>query len=156
MTKIAIQGGLFEGLKIASDESFEEHLNKYDVIYLDITTLISGVSDIENIVSEICKKVISEVRVAYPDAKQDDTIYETLSNVAEATGNKFFIIIDEWDALFREAKNNTDLQKEYIQLLRSLFKGSLTDKMLLGAYMTGILPIKKYGTQSALTDFYVL
>jgi hypothetical protein len=78
----------------------------------------------------------------------------TLSNVAEATGNKFFIIIDEWDALFREAKNDFDLQKEYIQLLRSLFKGALTDKMLEGAYMTGILPIKKYGTQSALTDFY--
>jgi hypothetical protein len=144
---------LFYGLKIASDESFEEHLNRYDVIYLDITTLISSVSDIKNIVSEIRKKVISEVREAYPDVKQDDTIFETLSNVAEATGNKFFIIIDEWDALFREAKNDTELQKEYIGLLRSLFKGALTDKMLIGAYMTGILPIKKYGTQSALTDF---
>jgi hypothetical protein len=144
---------LFEDLEIAKDKGFERHLNKYDVIYLDITTLISTVPDIKSIVSEIRKKVISEVREAYPDVKQDDTIFETLSNVAEATGNKFFIIIDEWDALFREAKNDTDLQKEYIQLLRSLFKGALTDKMLVGAYMTGILPIKKYGTQSALTDF---
>jgi hypothetical protein len=144
---------LFRGLKIASEKSFEEHLNRYDVIYLDITTLISSVSDIKNIVSEIRKKVISEVREAYHDVKQDDTIFETLANVAEATGNKFFIIIDEWDALFREAKNDTELQKEYIGLLRSLFKGALTDKMLIGAYMTGILPIKKYGTQSALTDF---
>jgi hypothetical protein len=145
---------LFDGLKITSDKSFNKYLNKYDVIYLDITTLISGVSDIKSIVSEIRKKVISEVRDAYPDVKHDDTIHETLSNVAEATGNKFFIIIDEWDALFREAKDDTDLLKEYIQLLRSLFKGALTDKMLVGAYMTGILPIKKYGTQSALTDFY--
>jgi hypothetical protein len=144
---------LFEGLEIEKDNTFNQYLNKYDVIYLDITTLISGISNIKNIVSEIRKKVISEVRVAYPDVKQDDTIFETLSNVAEATGNKFFIIIDEWDALFREAKNDTELQKEYIQLLRSLFKGALTDKMLVGAYMTGILPIKKYGTQSALTDF---
>jgi hypothetical protein len=69
------------------------------------------------------------------------------------TGNKFIIIIDEWDALFREAKSNTELQKEYIQLLRSLFKSSLTDKMIEAAYITGILPIKKYGTQSAMTDF---
>jgi hypothetical protein len=144
---------LFEGLEISKDETFNQYLNKYDVIYLDITTLISGVSDIKNIVSEIRKKVISEVRAAYPNVKLDDTIYETLANVAEATGNKFFIIIDEWDALFREAKHDTELQKEYIQLLRSLFKGALTDKMLVGAYMTGILPIKKYGTQSALTDF---
>jgi hypothetical protein len=144
---------LFEDLEIAKDDTFDQYLNKYDVIYLDITTLISSVPDINNIVSEIRKKVISEVRVAYPDVKHDDTIFETLSNVAEATGNKFFIIIDEWDALFREAKNDTELQKDYIQLLRSLFKGALTDKMLVGAYMTGILPIKKYGTQSALTDF---
>lgn len=33
------------------------------------------------------------------------------------------IIIDEWDALFREAPENTELQKIYIQLLRALFKG---------------------------------
>lgn len=63
------------------------------------------------------------------------------------------MIIDEWDALFREAKDHTDLQEGYIQLLRGLFKSSQTDQMIVAAYMTGILPIKKYGTQSALTDF---
>lgn len=68
-------------------------------------------------------------------------------------GNKFIVIIDEWDALFREAKKDAALQKEYLQLLRSLFKSSLTDRMIEAAYITGILPIKKYGTQSALTDF---
>jgi hypothetical protein len=145
---------LFKGLKIASDNSFNKHLNKYDVIYLDITSFISEVDDIKGIVHDIRMNIIKEVREKYSDVQQDDVLSRTLSNVAEATGNKFFIIIDEWDALFREAKNDTELQKEYIQLLRSLFKGALTDKMLVGAYMTGILPIKKYGTQSALTDFY--
>jgi hypothetical protein len=144
---------LFQGLKIASDESFEEHLNKYDVIYLDMTSFISEADNLKNVLADIRTSVIEEVRLAYPEVKQSDKISLTLSNVAEATGNKFFIIIDEWDALFREAKNDTELQKEYIGLLRSLFKGALTDKMLIGAYMTGILPIKKYGTQSALTDF---
>lgn len=58
------------------------------------------------------------------------------------------------DALFREAKYETSLQEEYIQLLRGMFKSSgQTDKMIEAAYMTGILPVKKYGTQSALTDF---
>lgn len=28
-----------------------------------------------------------------------------------------------------------------------------SDQTIIGAYMTGILPIKKYGTESALTDF---
>jgi hypothetical protein len=144
---------LFEGLEISKDRTFNQYLNKYDVIYLDITSFISEIDDIKEIVYDIRTNIIKEVREKYPDVQQDDVLSRTLSNVAEATGNKFFIIIDEWDALFREAKNDTELQKEYIQLLRSLFKGALTDKMLVGAYMTGILPIKKYGTQSALTDF---
>ncbi len=63
------------------------------------------------------------------------------------------MIIDEWDAFFREAKEMEGLQMEYLQLLRSLFKSSQTDRMIEAAYMMGILPIKKYGTQSALTDF---
>ena len=69
------------------------------------------------------------------------------------TGRKFYITIDEWDALFREAKYDQKLQEAYLQLLRSLFKSGQTSQVITGAYMTGILPIKKYGTQSALTDF---
>lgn len=145
---------LFSHYKIAGDPSFKTHLNKYDVIYLDITWFISIVKEIKNVVAYLQEKVIGELRASYPEAKQENTLAETLSKIAEATGNKFIIIIDEWDALFREAKNDKALQEEYIQLLRGLFKSSgQTDKMIEAAYMTGILPIKKYGTQSAMTDF---
>lgn len=144
---------LFANYKIAKDASFKEHLNKYDVIYLDITWFVSVTDDIKNTVSNLQNKVIEELRAAYPDVKQEQTLPETLARINEETGNKFIVIIDEWDALFREVKNDTQLQKEYILLLRALFKSSLTDKMIEAAYMTGILPIKKYGTQSAMTDF---
>jgi hypothetical protein len=144
---------LFADLEIATKKSYEEHLNKYDVIYLDITSFVSDAEDVKNVVNDIRIKIIQEVRDEYPEVKHSDILSETLSNVTEKTGNKFFVIIDEWDALFREAKNDTNLQKEYLQLLRGLFKGALTDKMIAGAYITGILPIKKYGTQSAMTDF---
>ena len=144
---------LFANLKIADDPSFREHLNRYDVIYLDMTLFISGNPDAKNIVTDLQSKVIDEVCESYPQVKKASTLFETLSHVAETTGNRFIFIIDEWDVLFREAKNDTNLQKEYIQLLRALFKSSLTDKMIEAAYMTGILPIKKYGTQSAMTDF---
>jgi hypothetical protein len=144
---------LFEDLEIASDSSFEEHLNKYDVIYLDMTLFISITKDIKNILTELQEKVIAELYVAYPSANMKRTLPEALADINENTGNKFIFIIDEWDALFREAKNDTELQKEYIQLLRGLFKSSLTDKTIEAAYITGILPIKKYGTQSAMTDF---
>lgn len=78
---------------------------------------------------------------------------ETMAKIHELTGNIFIVLIDEWDALFREAKEDAELQKEYIRLLRGLFKSDLTDRMIDAVYMTGIPPIKKYGTQSAMTDF---
>ena len=89
----------------------------------------------------------------YESVSDEHSLPIALARIAESTGRKFIVLIDEWDALFREVKRNSYVQKEYIQLLRGLFKSSLTDKMIEAAYMTGILPIKKYGTQSALTDF---
>lgn len=144
---------LFCDLKIASDSEFDKFLNKYDVIYLDITWFISTEKDVKNTVSYMQEQVIEELCNTYPFVEKENSLPMVLAKIAEMTGHRFIIIIDEWDALFREAKDDTDLQKEYIQLLRGLFKSSLTDKMVEAAYMTGILPIKKYGTQSALTDF---
>ena len=145
---------LFQDLDIAKDSSFEEHLNRYDVIYLDITWFISSADYIQNVVDILQEKVINELRETYAYVRKEKTLSETLAAVNEATGNKFIIIIDEWDALFREARDDKKTQDAYIMLLRGLFKNSaLTDKIIEGAYMTGILPIKKYGTQSAMTDF---
>lgn len=132
---------------------FGHYLNKYDVIYLDITWFISTERDINNTVSYLQEQVTEELCSVYTSVEKDSSLPLVLARIAEMTGHRFIIIIDEWDALFREAKDNTNLQMEYLQLLRGLFKSSLTDKMIEAAYMTGILPIKKYGTQSALTDF---
>ena len=144
---------LFSDLEIAKDKTFEENLNKFDVIYLDVTWFISNVKNIIDTVSYLQEQVIQELCGIYSFAGEEHSLPIVLAKIAETAECKFIIIIDEWDALFREAKDDTDLQKEYIQLLRGLFKSSLTDKMIEAAYMTGILPIKKYGTQSALTDF---
>ena len=144
---------LFSDLKIASDPEFGKYLNRYDVIYLDITWFISTVGNVEKTVEYLQKQVIRELCDTYPLAEKEESLPVMLAKVAAITGRKFIVIIDEWDALFREAKENTELQKEYLQLLRGMFKSSITDKMIEAAYMTGILPIKKYGTQSALTDF---
>ena len=144
---------LFSDLEIAKDKTFDENLNKSDVIYLDVTWFISNVKNIIDTVSYLQEQVIQELCGIYSFAGEEHSLPIVLAKIAETAECKFIIIIDEWDALFREAKDDTDLQKEYIQMLRGLFKSSLTDKMIEAAYMTGILPIKKYGTQSALTDF---
>ncbi|MGN0159051.1 MAG: AAA family ATPase [Brotaphodocola sp.] len=144
---------LFCDLEIARDPNYEKYLNRYDVIYLDITWFISTEQNVKNTVSYLQEQVIDELSSIYPSVEKVNSLPVMLAKIAEKTERKFIIIIDEWDALFREAKDDIDLQKEYLQLLRGLFKSSLTDKMIEAAYMTGILPIKKYGTQSALTDF---
>lgn len=77
-----------------------------------------------------------------------------MAYINEATERKFVIIIDEWDILIRDEANNSKVQQEYIDFLRGLFKGIEPTKYIALAYMTGILPIKKLKTQSALNNFY--
>jgi len=150
---------LFEGLEISGKPSFERYLNQLDVIYLDITKFISrakGRKNLSDIVNDLQNCVIKELREAFPDCIDREETYlpDALLHVSQKQGKQFFVIIDEWDALFREAKSDDALLEEYIWLLRGLFKsGQDTDLTIAGAYMTGILPIKKYGTESALTDF---
>lgn len=144
---------LFRHLKIAEDPLFEKYLNKYNVICLDIALFTSRAADKKKVVSNINTEVVSEVRRVFPNASQGADLAETLAHVAVETGEKFIMIIDEWDALFRETRDDSRLQREYIEFLRGLFKSSWTDDIFEAVYMTGILPIKKYGTQSAMTDF---
>ncbi len=143
---------LFDDLKIAAHnrESYEKYRNKYDVIYLDITNIM-GEAGTEDLPSFIRRKVTEELILAYPDLKTDDSFSTTLIRATELTGNKFIAIIDEWDAPIRETP---EVQKQYLAFLRTLFKSSgTTAKIFAAAYMTGILPIKKDGSQSAISDF---
>ena len=150
---------LFKDLKIAENEEkshYKQYLNQCDVLFWDMTWFITNARNIEDTVKDLQRKIIFELKREFPDCIEQETIAlpEALLQISAVTGRKFFIIIDEWDALFREAQTDKRLQEEYIQLLRGLFKGVQVSRFLSGAYMTGILPIKKYGTQSALTDFY--
>ncbi|MBO5070130.1 MAG: AAA family ATPase [Roseburia sp.] len=142
---------LFDNLVIAKDEKYLEHLNKYDVIYLDMTNIM-GEAGKNEIIPYIKQSVTEELMRAYPGMKADmKSFSSTLINAVEFTGNKFIAIIDEWDAPIREVPA---AQKEYLEFLRTLFKSSgTTDKIFAAAYMTGILPIKKDGSQSAISDF---
>lgn len=144
---------LFEELAISGDPTYVKYLNKYNVIYLDITLFTSRAEDIKNVVRDINAAVLAEVSQAFGNVGQSMDLAEALVHVTETTGEKFIMIIDEWDALFREAKDDVKIQREYIDFLRSLFKSSWTDIIFDAVYITGILPIKKYGTQSAMTDF---
>ena len=148
---------LFDDLEIAVDKkinsTYQQHLNKYDVIYLDMTGVI-GETNITDIVPYIRRNIIGELTKQYPALKVEEGFSATMVNAVKLTGNKFIMIIDEWDAPIRESIDHPAVQKEYLEFLRSLFKNSgTTDKIFAAAYMTGILPIKKDGSQSAISDF---
>lgn len=76
-----------------------------------------------------------------------------MSRIKEATGQKFIVIIDEWDVLIRDESSNKKAQKNYINFLRGMFKGTEPTKYIQLAYLTGILPVKREKTQSALNNF---
>lgn len=145
---------LFEGLEIAKKPSFEKHLNKYSVVYIDVTDFTTKFKGDKNIVKLLQQTVMDELISEYTDIQRNerDDLMDILIKIHSKTNDKLVIIIDEWDAIMREF-DGTDAADDYVNLLRRLFKGSESSKIFAGAYITGILPIKKYKTQSALNNF---
>lgn len=146
---------MFSNLEISKSADYRKHLNQYDVIHLDIQWCMEPAGGAENVISYITENTISELKEYYPNIlpEQIHSLPEALSRIHEAIGNKFIIIIDEWDVLIRDEALNQTIQDEYISFLRGLFKGNEPSKYIHLAYLTGILPIKKVQTQSALNNF---
>ena len=148
------QGGserLFSGLAISRDSSYKVYLNRYDIIYIDMADVLQKAGT-KGLIPFIQTAVTNEIREAYPEAMVGNTFDETLINTVEYTKNKFFMIIPEWDAPVRETP---EIQDEYLDFLRMLFKSSgTTDRIFAAAYMTGTFPIKKDGSESAISDFW--
>ena len=157
---------LFAGLKAAADKSFDTYLNKYSVIYLDVTSFTARPELRTTIVRAIQQEIMYELKETFPDVryKENSDLMDVLASIHNATGEKFFFIIDEWDAICREFPGRQKLKgdpetitptilDEYVMLLRRLFKTQDSDEVFAGAYLTGILPIKKDNTESALNNF---
>ena len=146
---------MFSNLEINKNPDFMEHLNKYDVIHFDVQWCMMAAGGPENMVSYITEQTIQELREFYPDDLPNDInlLPEALSQINNATGNKFVVIIDEWDVLIRDEAQNQQVQDRYIDFLRGMFKGTEPTRFIALAFLTGILPIKKLKTQSALNNF---
>lgn len=94
------------------------------------------------LVAQIEQEIIDDLAQSYPEIAVEHRLVDSLCKMNQITGRKLILIIDEWDAMFRECKGADEILDNYILLLRSLFKSSLTDQLFAGVYMTGILPIK--------------
>ena len=143
---------LFAGRIIESDPTFEEHLNQYDVIILNMQQFLIGAKNRE-VTEYLEQEVLEELLEEYEAfiKKPDIGLADALRKIYAKTGKKFIFLFDEWDCVMRERQESEDLQRQYLDFLRNLLKDQ---PYVALAYMTGILPVKKYGQHSALNMFW--
>ena len=149
---------LFDEFAVAKTKKYEKYLNKYNVIYLDIAGFISDVKrrhgNLRKVTDEITTAIRNELILDYSDLDNIIRLSDRLIAYVKKTKKKFVFIIDEWDAIIREAANDEETQTAYLNLLREWFKnGNFTSQVVATAYITGILPVKKDKSQSAISDF---
>lgn len=142
---------LFQNRAIAFEETFQEHLNRHDVIYLNMQQFLIEAEDCEQ-TKYLEQEVLEELLEEYGEIlkRQDMGLAAAIRRIYAKTGKKFIFLIDEWDCVMRERQESEALQKQYLDFLRNLLKDQPYVEL---AYMTGILPVKKYGEHSALNMF---
>ena len=139
----------FEGLEITKSPDFEKHLNKYPTIYIDWNTF-ANVPD-KNKLKEAQQQIIENLKILYPILEERYDLSKALKEINQKTGDRFILLIDEWDMLVRDV--DKDVQDDYVNFLRAMFKSNDAKDIFRLVYMTGILPIIKIRTQSALNNF---
>ena len=142
---------IFDSLKISQTDHYLEHLNQHHVIHINIQSFLSNTHNIDKMIQLLTMRILNELKQEYSITFFDETnLSLSLEDIYAFTKNQFVFIIDEWDCIFREYKQDKEAQKQYLDFLRNLLKDKPYVEL---AYMTGILPIKKYGTHSALNMF---
>ena len=131
--------------------AWDSFLGRFNVIRLVMTEFINSERNVDTGLKLIRTRILDELSEEYPDVKYDpDDLVYSMDRFYRKSKVSFVIVIDEWDAVFRIWKSDVNGQTKYLDFLRDLLK----DKPYVAlAYMTGILPIKKYGQHSALNMF---
>ncbi|MCL1914994.1 MAG: ATP-binding protein [Eubacteriaceae bacterium] len=145
-------GALFDSLKIKKHESFPEHLNNYNCLILNMQEFLSESANVDDMLVSIRETLLAEFTEEFPGIvfKNKAKLTQTMKDAYNFSRRPFVVLIDEWDCVFRVHKEDLESQKAYLDFLRMWLKDQ---RYVALAYMTGILPIKKYGTHSALNMF---
>ncbi|MEE3422362.1 MAG: AAA family ATPase [Succinimonas sp.] len=179
-SKGADSKALFSGLKVTGYArtktingqkkkiTYEEYLNKCNVIYWDMNSIddnfkayksdeslhVDYVDDIVDYLQYVTLLEIRQNREFEEKISKAPLIgRKSLKQALVATEAKFVLIMDEWDLIYREYRDDETLQEKFMDMLAGLFKASDGLSCFSLAYLTGILPIKKYNSESALNNF---
>ena len=145
---------LFSGYKISKNPCFDEKLNKYNVIKLDMNSEYQNTLNKDNLITELTSEIKEEFRETFPDIRfrDGDSLARCILRVYKATGETFIIIMDEYDVLVREQVSQK-LFDRYLSFLNGLFKSDTLRPAISLAYLTGILPVVRDKIQSKLNNF---
>ena len=154
--------GLFEGLKLAQTEPvtmrvgeprpWDAFLGTFDVVRVTMTEFLEDSEDVRDMLAYLTEEVADELMEAYPDVRYGRRLrlLDAMYRIYASTGRPFVVVIDEWDVPMRERASDEAGQRAYLDFLRNWLKDQ---PFVALAYMTGILPVKKYGVHSALNMF---
>ncbi len=138
---------IFDNLEISQNKDYTAHLNHYNVINMclsHLSDLGNTYNDYIGLIKDSLKRDIAE---SYPELQS--TVFNSVTDMLAATNDEFIFIIDEWDYIFSH-NLYPENQSDFLEFLRDLLK----DRPYVAlAYMTGVLPIKRYSTSSALNMF---
>ena len=148
---------VFSEMKIGGAEDWDKYLNKFNVIKLDMNGWYQRAiqkGNANKLIRYIHAKLNEEFSEAYSSLRftEDETLDECILKVYNKTGERFVIIIDEYDVLVRE-KVLEPLFNDYLSFLNSLFKNADLRPAIALAYITGIIPIVRDKVQSKLNEF---
>ncbi len=142
---------MFAGLKLANAPDWDRYLGKFNVLRLTVNRFFRSGRSMSEMLAVMQERILEELHDTFPEVRYDDNDFVySMDRFSRGTGRPFVILIDEWDAVFREYKHDTEGQKLYLDFLRDWLKDQ---EFVALAYMTGILPVKKYGKHSALNMF---
>ena len=147
---------IFSKLKIANEPCFEENLNKFNMVHIDLGGFFSSSRNKNELLLNLYDKLLEDFREEFPyiEFYEKDSVADLIMKVYKRTATQFIIIIDEYDVLVRE-RIPEEIFKEYLELLNSLFKNDALNPMIALAYITGILPIVRDKVQSKLNTFKI-
>lgn len=142
---------MFRGLRAMEGRTFYKHLNAHNVVCVNFSDYFGKDRSTRQGIVSFSSNIIKDLNHAFPGILEDtEDLALCLDMICQVTGEKFIFLVDEWDCIFRLRRGKREEHEEFLEFLRTLFK----DKTYLElVYMTGILPIKKYSTGSALNMF---
>ena len=148
---------VFSQMKLGQEPCFDKYLNRFNVIKLDLNGWYQNAiveNSVVSLIEEINKSLLVDFRKQFPEIEFEEksSLARCIKEVYAEIGEKFVIIIDEYDVLIREQVPQS-LFDSYLSFLNGLFKDTAIRPAIALAYITGIIPIVRDKVQSKLNEF---